>query len=74
MNLEVSTVLYSNTTFLENCSFSRNSYTWIFFFKIRTKTIFYTMVGQRVNIANPVVMGSNEVDTAALDRGQVSDA
>lgn len=32
------------------------------------------MVGQRVNIANPVVMGSNEIDTAALDRGQVSDA
>lgn len=72
MNLEVSTFLYSNTTFLENCPFFRNSYTWIFL--IRTKTIFYTMVGQRVNIANPVVMGSNEVDTAALDRGQVSDA
>lgn len=72
MNLEVSTFLYSNVTFLENYPFSRNSYIWNFF--IRTKTIFYTMVGQRVNIANPVVMGSIEVDTAALDRGQVSDA
>ena len=31
VNLEVSTLLYSNVTFLENYPFSRNSYIWNFF-------------------------------------------
>lgn len=41
VNLEVSTFLYSNATFLENYPFSRNSYTWNFFYKNKNHFLYH---------------------------------